>query len=91
MQERINSLGLQLEGFNMLNDLLRLTFVSVPNASDVTIHQKYRLIGDNMMLNLICKLLGSFKYDNVEAQKLLGGLVILYFTESEKHEYLSKQ
>ena len=91
MQGRIQALGLQLEGFNMLNDLLRLTFLSVPNGSDDTQHQKYRLIADNMMLNLICKLLGSFKYEDSEAQKLLGGLIILYFSESEKYEQQNKQ
>lgn len=82
MQGRIETLELQLEGFNILNELMKLAFVSVPNDATDTQHQKFRLIGDNMVLLMVCKYLGSFKYDNVEAEKLLGGLVILYFTES---------
>jgi hypothetical protein len=84
MQQRIEALRLHLEGFNILNTLLKQSFLSTPTDSVITIQQKYRLYIDNMLLDLVCSCLGSFEYKTIEEQKLLAGLVILYFSESEK-------
>lgn len=70
--------------------MLKLSFVSVLDDNDNTVHQKYRLFVDNLLLEQFCKLLGSLSYANKEAKELLGGLVILYFTEAEKHDYEKK-